>query len=78
MNSQARNHLLRIFTIEIPLAEGEEEKGGWTIEPTFLRQIEEKTRQGEHVYEEAIEEVILALFGIPMNPKALPSEPQFG
>lgn len=69
---------MKTFTIELPLAEGRDEESGWTIDPAFLRQIEEKTRNGEHVHEEGIEEVILALFGIPMNPKALPAEPQFG
>ena len=66
------------YAIEIPMASGDDHDGGWTIDPAFLRKIEEKTRNGEHVYMEGVEEVVLAIFNIPMNQKALPQEPQFG
>lgn len=66
------------FTIEIPMAEGRDEEGGWTVSCQFCRDIAEKTQAGDAVCEEQAEEVLMALFGIPRNSKSLPGEPQFG
>jgi hypothetical protein len=59
------------FSIDIPLAEARDADGGWTISTEFIRQIEQKTGRLEHVCDEEIESVIVALFDIPINPKAV-------
>lgn len=61
----------KTFTIDIPLAEAQDADGGWTIDTAFIRQIEQKTGRLEHVCDEEIESVIVAMFDIPINPKAV-------
>jgi hypothetical protein len=76
MEEQVENELRSIpkfwheATTRIPLAVGRDYEGGWTIDPAFLREIEVKTRDTEHIYEEAIEEVLLVVFGLTRNPIA--------
>ena len=58
------------FTIEIPMAQGRDEEGGWTISYHFCQEIARKTMAGDSACEEQVEEVLRALFDIPQNPKA--------
>ena len=62
-------------SIEIPMADRFALDAGWTVDPKFLQSISEKTQETEPVGEEGVEAVILALFGIHWNPKALLREP---
>lgn len=63
------------FTVQIPMANERDLSEGWTISYQFLSEIERKTRDSEHVYPEAVEDVLLGLFNIPRNPKALLAQP---
>ena len=56
------------YTIDIPMAQGKDLKSGWTFDLKWLRKIEQKTLEGDHVVEEEIEEVMLAVLGIKRNP----------